>query len=113
MKQCKYQLTNERSSTYLAADGEERSAGGVHKDDLGLTTGDIVVNAKHEIPLAVKDGEAVAVEKQRFLPHRKYHSVAIGLELPVGGSGGVGINLGHSPKLYVMTNREVKREGGR
>ena len=56
---------------YLAADGEERLAGGVHEDDLALISGDVIIDAKDEIALGVVDSEAIAVEQQGLCPYRQ------------------------------------------
>lgn len=48
--------------TYLAADGEEGVAGGVHEEEVGLGGGHVVVDAVDEVAGGIEDGEAVAVE---------------------------------------------------
>lgn len=64
-------------NSYLAAaDREERGAESVHEADLaGLIAGNVVVNPKYEISACVKDGESVAVEDQRLLPHGEHRRI--------------------------------------
>lgn len=52
---------------YLAADGEEAAAGGVHEDEFGevAVAGAVGVDTEDQLALGVVDGEAIAGEEER------------------------------------------------
>lgn len=57
-----------REAEPLSADGEERLAGGVHEDDLGLIACYIVIDAEYYISFPVEHRKTFAIEEQRLPP---------------------------------------------
>ena len=60
-------------NTYLAADGEDASAGGVHENDFASIAGvgAVRVDSEDESAFAIVSSEAVAGEKERGFQHRE------------------------------------------